>query len=144
MNSTKGDYMTMRKARYTIAALAFSGFSAATALFGSGAASADLATDLAPLMTTKCSFSQFDAAMRDMEPAVAAKFDADPIQKAVLQTALSQPVSQRQAAFEMFNKSFGQMSAMHANNTTTTDASADANADARAAIRKVTASCDRY
>ncbi|PXX66868.1 hemophore-related protein [Nocardia tenerifensis] len=136
--------MTIRKGRHLIAALAFGGISAATALFGSGAASASLIDDMAPLMTTKCSFTQFDTALRDMEPAVAAKLDADPTQKVILQTMLAQPSSQRQAAFEMLSQNFSQITAMKVAETTTTDIGVDANADARAAIRKVATACDRY
>ncbi|MFG1796865.1 hemophore-related protein [Nocardia sp. NPDC049149] len=104
--------MTMRKTRYTIAALAIGGFSTAAALFGSGAASASLVDDMAPLLTTTCSFSQIDAAIHQVAPEAAARLDAAPIQKAALEMTISQPAEQRAAMYKMLADNGNQVSTM--------------------------------
>ncbi|MBF6328698.1 hemophore-related protein [Nocardia transvalensis] len=96
--------MRMLNARYGIATLAIGGFAAGTALFGSGSATAaGLIEDSSPLLTSTCSFAQVDAAMHDVAPDAAAKFDAAPMQKAMLQVMLTQPVDLRQKVMQQLS-----------------------------------------
>ncbi|MFC9898108.1 hemophore-related protein [Nocardia sp. NPDC127579] len=76
------------------------GFVAAAGLCGAGIAVADPMSDLEPLLSSNCSFTQIDAALHDVAPETAAQLDAAPAQKAALQSAYDQPVAQRRAAFQ--------------------------------------------
>ncbi|MFF3568335.1 hemophore-related protein [Nocardia jiangxiensis] len=90
--------MRMLNARCAIVAIAVGGFAAGAGLLGSTTASADMIDDFGPLLTSTCSFDQIDAAMHQVAPAAAARLDASPVQRNILQFAFSQPAEKRAAA----------------------------------------------
>lgn len=71
------------------------------ALCGAGIAAAAPTADIGPLINSTCSFSQIDGALHRVAPDTAARLDADPIDKALLQGAFNQPPAQRRAAFQL-------------------------------------------
>ncbi|MEV6561237.1 hemophore-related protein [Nocardia sp. NPDC051756] len=79
--------MKMLNPRYAFASLAISGMAAGASLFGTGIASADMIGDLAPLLTSQCSFTQIDGAIHAELPDMAARLDASPMQKGMLKMA---------------------------------------------------------
>lgn len=133
--------LRMLTARYAIVSLAIGGFATGTALFGGGVAAADLIDDSVPLMTTSCSFAQIDAALHVEAPETAARLDAMPMQKAMLQTTLSQPVEQRAAVFEPLITS---RQTMGAKAEVKPEESLPIKAELGPMLRKVAQSCSRY
>lgn len=129
----------MGKARYTIATLAIGGFAAGDGLFGSGTASADMIDDIAPLLSSSCSFAQIDAALHAVAPPAAARLDAAPFQKVVLQLAFSEPADKRAAVFGQLATQYqrlGVMAGVPGNSTYKSEAGAE--------LRKVADSCHNY
>ncbi|WP_433661489.1 hemophore-related protein [Nocardia sp. CA-128927] len=95
--------MKMLNPRYAFATLAISGIAAGASLFGTGIASADMIDDLSPLLGSTCSFKQIDAAMHVSAPEMAARLDASPVQKGVLEMAYNVPMETRTKAFQEFS-----------------------------------------
>ncbi|MFE3194092.1 hemophore-related protein [Nocardia sp. NPDC059240] len=113
-------------------AMMITGFATA-ALSGAGAAAADPMSDLEPLLSSSCSFTQIDAALHDAAPDTAAQLDAAPAQKAALKTAYDRPVAERRAAFQALITQQQQMG------VTATD-----NADFGPKMTQVVGSCHQY
>lgn len=88
------------KFQHVITTLAIGAIAAGSALLGSGTATADLIDDVHPLLTSTCSFAQIDAAWHEVAPDSAARLDANPAQKAVLELAFGQPAEQRIALLD--------------------------------------------
>ncbi|MEV0246908.1 hemophore-related protein [Nocardia sp. NPDC050712] len=120
--------------RKSLAATAMiTGLCAAASTFGIGAANADPMSDLEPLLSSNCSFTQIDAALHEVSPETAAQLDAAPAQKDALKTAYDQPVEQRRAAFQTLIEQQQKMGI-----------SANANADFAPKMSQVVDSCNKY
>ncbi|AFT98595.1 hemophore-related protein [Nocardia brasiliensis] len=94
--------MKMLNPRYAFASLAITGIAAGASLFGTGIAAADMIDDLAPLLSSECSFKQIDAAIHQDAPEMAAKLDASPVQKMALEAAYNMPTDVRVKTFQEF------------------------------------------
>lgn len=81
--------------RKLLAAFALSGITVAGTILGAGAATADPLDS--PLMNSTCTFAQIDRALHAEHPDIAAKLDAHPDRKAMLQRMYDQPIEQRKA-----------------------------------------------
>ncbi|MFJ4651614.1 hemophore-related protein [Nocardia sp. NPDC088792] len=87
--------MRLHISRTVVATIAVGGFVLGGPLLGSGVATADLLDDINPLLSSKCSFAQIDAAMHQVAPAAAARLDANPVQKTILKWAFSVGAEER-------------------------------------------------
>lgn len=93
--------MKMVGISHMAATLVFGGLTMGTALLGAGIAAAAPTADIGPLVNSTCSFHQIEGALHRVAPDTAAKLDADPVDKMLLQGAFNQPPAQRRAAFQM-------------------------------------------
>jgi hemophore-related protein len=76
------------------------GFAALTAFAGVGASAAGPLDS--PLVNSTCNFGQIDRALRAQRPDLAARLDAHPQHKAMLQQLYDQPVPQRKAQIQRY------------------------------------------
>lgn len=133
--------MKMARVTHAIAALAVGGFATGAALFAAGPATANPQNDTSALLTSTCSFAQIDAAMHKVAPAEAARLDADPAHKQLLQQAFNLPPAQRQAAFQQF---LGQHPDQVQRLQQRGNASPTVAGDLRTKLREVTTTCHRF
>jgi hemophore-related protein len=132
------------RGRYAVAALAMTGMTAAAALLGTGAASANPAPRAALLGTT-CSFAQIDRAMHAEFPTAAARLDAHPRHRARLQRLFDLPPTQREAALHQFMATHPGLAAIrHAMMRQWMSAHPDRVARHRAAAIELANTCHRF